>query len=1152
MKQFLSSDAKDKVLTEWQSLKLPPFESIHKYVDKFWDLHLKATVYKKIDFEEQNQQFYAGLPEDKNEYVNSQRPKSISVVIHHTMVAARINFQQGAKKNLKPMETKEKHEHKGKNQPQNYSKGNSSNNKAKEKGVYKGKNKLTPKELECYRKHNQCFKCGEQGHAYQACPQRNARNEQPRASIIESSKQPGLLQPLPILDSPWESIAMDFIFGLPKSIHGNMGIWTIVDRFSTQAHFIPVKKTIKAHQMETLFISQIFKYHGLPTSIVSDRDPNMTNNFWKVLFENLGSRLDFSLAYHPQTDVQNEIANLTILDLLKSYVTEVNQRSQWEKYLPLVEYAYNNTVHTSTGKTPFEVIEGRLKSPLLLKVHGKIFAADEYSRDLKESFQKIKEAISISQEKQKAVANKHRRALAFKENDWVLHKFPKACLKHTSGKNPTGHQKYYAKLAKRYYGPFQILKPISEMAYQLKLPNHWLIHNAFHVSLLKPYKGEPSSEAITEDPPKVEDQEEVLQPFSILRHEDKVLRHDKVVAFIQQFDAAFGDEGFTEFSKLRHVALHFQKSTRQWWASLRTNGEAPQTWKNLRASIMKQFLSSDAKDKVLTEWQSLKLPPFESIHKYVDKFWDLHLKATVYKKIDFEEQNQQFYAGLPEDKNEYVNSQRPKSISVVIHHTMVAARINFQQGAKKNLKPMETKEKHEHKGKNQPQNYSKGNSSNNKAKEKGVYKGKNKLTPKELECYRKHNQCFKCGEQGHAYQACPQRNARNEQPRASIIESSKQPGLLQPLPILDSPWESIAMDFIFGLPKSIHGNMGIWTIVDRFSTQAHFIPVKKTIKAHQMETLFISQIFKYHGLPTSIVSDRDPNMTNNFWKVLFENLGSRLDFSLAYHPQKDVRNEIANLTILDLLKSYVTEVNQRSQWEKYLPLVEYAYNNTVHTSTGKTPFEVIEGRLKSPLLLKVHGKIFAADEYSRDLKESFQKIKEAISISQEKQKAVANKHRRALAFKENDWVLHKFPKACLRHTSGKNPTGHQKYYAKLAKRYYGPFQILKPISEMAYQLKLPNHWLIHNAFHVSLLKPYKGEPSSEAITEDPPKVEDQEEVLQPFSILRHEDKVLRHGKTIRRYLIKFKNYPFEDARWMQGIQLKDSMHLVNAYNDSLE
>ncbi|MCO5556623.1 hypothetical protein L7F22_010174 [Adiantum nelumboides] len=158
--------------------------------------------------------------------------------------------------------------------------------------------------------------------------------------------------------------------------------------------------------------------------------------------------------------------------------------------------------------------------------------------------------------------------------------------------------------------------------------------------------------------------------ISFLTYDGTFGATDKVLVFIQQFDAAFGDEGFTESSKLRHVAMHFQKSARQWWASLRANGEAPRTWKNLRASIMKQFLSSDAKDKVLTEWRSLKLTPYESIQKYVDKFWDLHLKATVYRKIDFEEQKQQFCAGLSEDMNEYVNSQRPKEVHKLLSQAM--------------------------------------------------------------------------------------------------------------------------------------------------------------------------------------------------------------------------------------------------------------------------------------------------------------------------------------------------------------------------------------------------------------------------------------------------------------------------------------------------
>ena len=102
--------------------------------------------------------------------------------------------------------------------------------------------------------------------------------------------------------------------------------------------------------------------------------------------------------------------------------------------MPLVEYAYNNTIHTFTGKAPFEIIEGRPKLPLIVKYLGNIFVADEYTRDLKESFDKIKEIISIAQQKQKEAADKHKRALTFKKDDWVLLKFPKARLNFTTGK----------------------------------------------------------------------------------------------------------------------------------------------------------------------------------------------------------------------------------------------------------------------------------------------------------------------------------------------------------------------------------------------------------------------------------------------------------------------------------------------------------------------------------------------------------------------------------------------------------------------------------------------------------------------------------------------------------------------------------------------
>lgn len=118
----------------------------------------------------------------------------------------------------------------------------------------------------------------------------------------------GLLMPHPVPQAPRESITMDFIFDLPKI--GNDGIWTIIDRFSKQAHFITMQKTIKVDHMAKVFLAHILKHHGMPKSIVSDRDPRMTSLFWRALFDN---KAEFSSSFHPQTNGQSEIANSTVL-----------------------------------------------------------------------------------------------------------------------------------------------------------------------------------------------------------------------------------------------------------------------------------------------------------------------------------------------------------------------------------------------------------------------------------------------------------------------------------------------------------------------------------------------------------------------------------------------------------------------------------------------------------------------------------------------------------------------------------------------------------------------------------------------------------------------------------------------------------------------
>ncbi|MCO5607475.1 hypothetical protein L7F22_061671 [Adiantum nelumboides] len=169
-------------------------------------------------------------------------------------------------------------------------------------------------------------------------------------------------------------MAMMFIFGLPKTSFGNEGIWTIVDWFSKQTHFIPVQKQITAEQMAKTFLVTVFKYHEMPRSIVSDRDLCMIGLFWRALWQNLHLTLLFSSSYHPQTDGQSEIVNSTVLDLLKCYVSD--NPVQWEHYLPLVD----NTIHSSTGKAPFEIVGAR-KSPPTVKVMDDVFEADKFAKD---------------------------------------------------------------------------------------------------------------------------------------------------------------------------------------------------------------------------------------------------------------------------------------------------------------------------------------------------------------------------------------------------------------------------------------------------------------------------------------------------------------------------------------------------------------------------------------------------------------------------------------------------------------------------------------------------------------------------------------------------------------------------------------------------
>ncbi len=160
----------------------------------------------------------------------------------------------------------------------------------------------------------------------------------------------GFLQPLAVADRPWSSVTLDFIVKLPLS-NGFDSILVVVDRFTKMAHFIPCLTTATAEQTADLFMRNIFRLHGAPSEIISDRGPQFSSTFWKSFFTLLGTKVKLSTAYHPQTDGQSERTNQTLEQFLRCYINY--QQNDWVSLLPHAEYSYNNTIHMAIQCTPF-------------------------------------------------------------------------------------------------------------------------------------------------------------------------------------------------------------------------------------------------------------------------------------------------------------------------------------------------------------------------------------------------------------------------------------------------------------------------------------------------------------------------------------------------------------------------------------------------------------------------------------------------------------------------------------------------------------------------------------------------------------------------------------------------------------------------------
>ncbi|CAJ2628780.1 unnamed protein product [Trifolium pratense] len=370
------------------------------------------------------------------------------------------------------------------------------------------------------------------------------------------------------------------------------------------------------------------------------------------------------------------------------------------------------------------------------------------------------------------------------------------------------------------------------------------------------------------------------------------------------------------------------------------------------------------------------------------------------------------------------------------------------------------------------------------------------------------------------------------------IEHQKPAGLLQPLEIPQWKWEQITMDFVSGLPRTKKGHDSIWVIVDRLTKSAHFIAVKTTFKAPKYAELFISKIVKLHGVPLSIVSDRDARFTSRFWKAFQEAMGTRLKMSTSHHPQTDGQSERTIQTLEDMLRACVLE--DGGSWGNYLHLIEFAYNNSYHSSIGMAPYEALYGRkCRTPLCwAEVGEKGILGPDMVQETTLKIKSIQEKMKTAQSRQKSYADKGRRSVEFKEGDHVFLKVtPMLRLR---GVFKT------KKLCPRYIGPFQIIERVGEVAYRLALPPAMSgLHDVFHVSQLRKFVPDPFTTVDLDTVDLKSDLTFQPQPVHIIGRDVKALR-SKTIPIVKVLWEGSPDGEATWeLESEMRKQYPHLFS-------
>ena len=373
-------------------------------------------------------------------------------------------------------------------------------------------------------------------------------------------------------------------------------------------------------------------------------------------------------------------------------------------------------------------------------------------------------------------------------------------------------------------------------------------------------------------------------------------------------------------------------------------------------------------------------------------------------------------------------------------------------------------------------------------------------------------------------------------------------GLSQPLPIPDRPWQQVSMDLITQLPRSRRGNDAIVVFVDKLTKMVHYVATTTTVTAPELARLFLREVVRHHGVPDSILSDRDPRFTAHFWRNFWSCLGTKLTMSTAYHPQTDGQTERANRTLEEGLRHYVNL--RQTDWDDHLDAQEIAVNNSKHASTGLTPFFMNSGQeIRLPLDQAIARANINKNPDSaariRDLHAAHELAKKNLLTAQQRQSHYADQHRRDVTFKVGDLVLLSTDHITL---VGR----HSKLTPKFLFKFIGPFKVARVANPNAYELELPPTWSIHPVFNISRLKVYHdgfvlfpGRPP--AFARPPP-----ESIAEDGAEIYEVDRVIaKRGSGSRtQYLILWKGYPLESSTWEPARNV-DAPDAIAEFNETV-